>query len=55
MASEHHEGPEAARRFEETMDRALKISKDELTKREAAYQKTKARRRRPAPSKPKSR
>jgi len=36
---EHHEGPEAARRFEDTMTRVLTVSKAELTKREAAYQK----------------
>lgn len=34
----HHEGPEAARRFEHTMNCVLRVSKKELTKREAAYQ-----------------
>ena len=38
--SEHPEGPEAARRFEDTMRRVLRVSKDELTKREVAYQKS---------------
>ncbi len=44
MASEpdrrdqHHEGPEAARRFEHTMSRVLSVSKDELERRETAYQ-----------------
>jgi hypothetical protein len=33
-----HEGPEAARRFERTMDRLLSVSKEELAKREAAHQ-----------------
>ncbi len=33
------EGPDAARRFEDTVSRVLRVSKDELKKREAAYQK----------------
>lgn len=37
---EYREGPEAAERFNGTMNRVLKVSKEELTKREAAYQKT---------------
>jgi len=36
----YHEGPDAAQRFDDTMRRVLKVSKAELTKREAAYQKT---------------
>ena len=36
---EHHEGPEAARRFEQTMSRVLTVSKAELAKREAAYKR----------------
>lgn len=32
------EGPEAARSFEDTMDRVLRVSKDELARREAEYQ-----------------
>ena len=32
------EGPEAASRFERTMDRLLSVSKEELAKREAEYQ-----------------
>lgn len=36
----HHEGPEAARRFEHTISHVLTVSKDELTKREAAYKKS---------------
>jgi hypothetical protein len=39
MSSEHHEGPDAARRFEDTLGRVLKVSKEELAKREAAYKK----------------
>lgn len=38
--SEHHEGPEAAQRFAQTVRRVLSVSKEELAKREAAYQKT---------------
>ena len=37
---EYHEGPEAARRFTKGMERVLRVSKDELTKRAAAYQKS---------------
>jgi hypothetical protein len=42
MASDehHHEGPEAAQRFERTMSRVLTVSKTELAKREAAYKKS---------------
>ena len=32
------EGPDAARRFEGTMGQVLRVSKDELAKREATYQ-----------------
>lgn len=32
------EGPEAARRFERTMDRLFSVSKEDLAKREAEYQ-----------------
>jgi hypothetical protein len=34
------EGPDAARRFENTMDRLLRVSKEELTKRETEYRET---------------
>ena len=37
---EHHEGPDAARRFQHTMGRILTVSKAELDKREAAYKKS---------------
>jgi hypothetical protein len=45
MASErdrdpHHEGPEAARRFESTLKRIVSVPKAELVKREAAYKKS---------------
>lgn len=44
MASDHErdtrEGPEAARRFESTLKRIVSVPKDELVKREAAYQKS---------------
>lgn len=33
---EFHEGPEAGRRFTEGVKRVLRVSKDELVKREAA-------------------
>jgi hypothetical protein len=32
------EGADAARRFEDTMDRLLRVSKEELARREAQYQ-----------------
>ena len=38
--TEYNEGPDAARRFERTMNRVLKVSKEELARREAAYQKS---------------
>ena len=49
--AEYHEGPTAARRSETTLTRILTLSKEELAKREAAYQKArrakKARKSRP--------
>jgi hypothetical protein len=36
--TEIQEGPDAARRFEGTMGRLLRVSKDELARREAKYQ-----------------
>ena len=53
MASErnrakYQEGPEAARRAEQAVTRLLTVSKEELARREAAYQKSRrAKRRRP--------
>lgn len=38
--TEYHEGPDAARRAEHTLARVLAVSKEELTKREAAYKKS---------------
>ncbi len=35
-----HEGPDAARRCEGTMDRLLRVSKEELARREAEYQES---------------
>lgn len=51
MASDHgraeyHEGPVAATRFERVVNRVLKVSKEELSKREAAYQKSRRNRNR---------
>jgi hypothetical protein len=44
MASSHRpeyrEGPDAAAHFDRTMGQILKVSKQELTKREAEYKKT---------------
>jgi hypothetical protein len=47
-----HHGPEAVQRFEGVMSRVLKVSKDELTKRETAYKKSRRARksRRPHPA-----
>lgn len=36
--TEIQEGPDAARRFEGTMGRLLRVSKEELVRREADYQ-----------------
>jgi len=38
--TEYHEGPVAARRFEEGIARVLRVSKEELNKRGTAYQKS---------------
>lgn len=46
---EYREGPEAAERFDRTLSRVLNVSKDELAKREAAYQKSRAHKDRPGP------
>ena len=34
------QGPEAARRFKDTMGKVLRVSKDELNRREADYQES---------------
>lgn len=48
--AEYHDGPEAAERFKATMNRVLKVSKEELAKREAAYKKSRrAKKSRPTP------
>ena len=44
-----HEGPAAARRFEDTMGRVLQVSKEELGRREAAYQDARADKPSPGP------
>lgn len=41
-AVEVEEGPPAARRFEGALDRLLRVSKEELAKREAGYQQARA-------------
>lgn len=40
-----HEGPDAAERFTNLLGRVMSVSKDELTKREATYQKQRAKKR----------
>ena len=40
---EYREGPEAAKKFDDALSRIVKVSKDELAKREAHYQKTEGR------------
>lgn len=45
------EGPQAAHRFERTMDRLLSVPKEELAKRETAYQESR-KTRKSLPSKP---
>ena len=50
--AKYDEGPEAARRAEQTLSRVLAVSKEELAKREAAYKKArrKQKSRQPTPS-----
>ncbi len=38
--AEYREGPEAASRFNDTINRVINVSKVELDKREAAYKKS---------------
>jgi hypothetical protein len=45
------EGPEAAQRFEDTLGHVIHISKEELAKREAAYQKLRSTRPHRGPTK----
>jgi hypothetical protein len=47
--AQYHEGIEAARQFDDSLGRIVKVSKDELAKREAAYQQSRANRDRPGP------
>lgn len=47
--AQYEEGPKAAQRFQETVHRVLSVSKDELAKREATYQKARANKDRPGP------
>lgn len=42
------EGPEAADRFEDTLKRLVNVPRDELAKREATYQKSRAAKKRRA-------
>jgi hypothetical protein len=37
--ADYENGPNAAARFESTLERLLRVSKEELAKREAEYQK----------------
>jgi hypothetical protein len=43
------QGPEAARRFETTMNRLLSVSKEELAKREADYREARKGKANPGP------
>jgi hypothetical protein len=45
----YREGSDAAQSFERTMDNILRVSKEALAEREAAYQKSRANRDRPGP------
>ena len=38
--TQYPEGPDAARRFDDTLSRVMKVWKEERAKREAAYQKS---------------
>lgn len=49
------EGPDAAERFERTMDHLLRVSKEELARREATYQASRADRDRPGPKRSRAR
>lgn len=44
------EGPEAARRFESTIERLLRVSKEELDRREAEYQESRPTKKRRTPA-----
>lgn len=46
---EYHEGAEASERFERTLSRVLTVTKDQLTKREDTYLKSRADKNRPGP------
>jgi hypothetical protein len=46
---QYREGPAAAHRFERTLGRILRVDKEELARREAAYQKYRSTRDRPGP------
>jgi hypothetical protein len=46
---EYEEGTDAARRFESAVTRVLRVSKEELAKREETYQKSRAQKDRPSP------
>ena len=48
--TEYHEGAEAARRFDTTMQRVLRVSKEELIKREAEHDKTRRPKNKRSPS-----
>jgi hypothetical protein len=48
---EYREGPEAGERFDDAMKRLLSVPKEELAKREAAYQKSREQKDRPGPRK----
>jgi hypothetical protein len=48
-AAQYHDGPVAAQRYEQGLGRVLSVSKEELAKREDAYQESRAHKDRPGP------
>lgn len=51
--AEYHEGPEASWRFDHTMGQILSVTKEELDRREAAYQESRKGKDRPGPKRKK--
>jgi hypothetical protein len=43
--SQYYEGPDAARRFTDAMNRVLSVSKDELVQRDTAHKQARRRKR----------
>lgn len=51
----YRKGPDAAQRFDQTMARVLTVSKEELSRRETAYQESREDKPRPGPRRKSSR